>query len=176
MSLEHYLTGSSQAHHHHHDNQQHDLYLGRSYTATHHYPGDRDGCEDPGAWRPPNHEKDMSRDAYTGNLPDQIERSSRFCNHESARRRNQNQHPPQAMAEEHRHSTGTRVTGRDDSLDEEKPKRLSWKQRVKHVTWAWFTLTMATGGIANVLHHGKTCYGAPHTSVLQYLLTLVDVY
>ena len=32
--------------------------------------------------------------------------------------------------------------------------RLSWKDRIKHVTWAYFTLTMATGGIANVLSAG----------------------
>ena len=36
------------------------------------------------------------------------------------------------------------------------PTNLTWKQRVKHVTWAWFTMTMATGGIANVLSSGKT--------------------
>ncbi|KAF5862794.1 hypothetical protein ETB97_011142 [Aspergillus alliaceus] len=29
---------------------------------------------------------------------------------------------------------------------------LSWKQRIRHFTWAYFTLTMATGGIANVLY------------------------
>ena len=27
------------------------------------------------------------------------------------------------------------------------PKSLTWKQRIKHVSWAYFTLTMATGGI-----------------------------
>lgn len=40
--------------------------------------------------------------------------------------------------------------------EDEKPKYLSWKQRLKHVTWAWFTLTMATGGIANVLYSGMS--------------------
>jgi hypothetical protein len=41
-----------------------------------------------------------------------------------------------------------------DELPFEPPKNLSWKQRIKHVTWAYFTVTMATGGIANVLSTG----------------------
>ncbi|KAJ5128469.1 hypothetical protein N7526_006635 [Penicillium atrosanguineum] len=32
------------------------------------------------------------------------------------------------------------------------PSRLSWKKRIRHITWAYFTLTMATGGLANVLY------------------------
>ncbi|KAJ5832614.1 hypothetical protein N7474_000925 [Penicillium riverlandense] len=32
------------------------------------------------------------------------------------------------------------------------PSKLSWKKRFRHVTWAYFTLTMATGGLANVLY------------------------
>jgi hypothetical protein len=38
-----------------------------------------------------------------------------------------------------------------EGLPFEPPTKLSWKQRIKHVTWAYFTVTMATGGIANVL-------------------------
>jgi hypothetical protein len=33
---------------------------------------------------------------------------------------------------------------------------LPWRERVKHTTWAYFTLTMATGGLANVLHTGMS--------------------
>ena len=33
--------------------------------------------------------------------------------------------------------------------------KLGWKKRIRHVTWAYFTLTMATGGLANVLYEGK---------------------
>ena len=31
---------------------------------------------------------------------------------------------------------------------------ISWRHRIKHFTWTYFTLTMATGGIANVLYTG----------------------
>ncbi|KIW08023.1 uncharacterized protein PV09_00968 [Verruconis gallopava] len=36
------------------------------------------------------------------------------------------------------------------------PAKLSFKERMRHFTWTWFTMTMATGGIANVL------YSIPH--------------
>jgi hypothetical protein len=38
-----------------------------------------------------------------------------------------------------------------EGLPFEPPTKLNWKQRIKHVTWAYFTVTMATGGIANVI-------------------------
>ncbi|KAF2444739.1 hypothetical protein P171DRAFT_360266 [Karstenula rhodostoma CBS 690.94] len=31
-------------------------------------------------------------------------------------------------------------------------QRLSWRERIRHFTWTWFCMTMATGGIANVLY------------------------
>lgn len=42
----------------------------------------------------------------------------------------------------------------NESLDAEK---LAWKERIRHYTWTFFTMTMATGGIANVLYAGKSC-------------------
>lgn len=31
---------------------------------------------------------------------------------------------------------------------------LHWRERIRHFTWTFFTMTMATGGIANVLYAG----------------------
>lgn len=42
---------------------------------------------------------------------------------------------------------------------------LGWKGRIRHITWAYFTLTMATGGLANVLYEGNDSTiwrGFPH--------------
>ena len=37
-------------------------------------------------------------------------------------------------------------------------EKLQWNERIRHFTWSWFTLTMSTGGIANVLYNGR-CRG-----------------
>ena len=33
--------------------------------------------------------------------------------------------------------------------------KLHWRERIRHYTWTFFTATMATGGISNVLYTGK---------------------
>lgn len=35
-------------------------------------------------------------------------------------------------------------------------EKLYWRERIRHFTWTFFTMTMATGGIANVLHNGMS--------------------
>lgn len=42
-------------------------------------------------------------------------------------------------------------------LSEDWPLKLSWKERIRHLTWGFFTLTMATGGLANALYAGQLC-------------------
>lgn len=40
------------------------------------------------------------------------------------------------------------------SLGQSILERLEWRERIRHYTWTFFTMTMATGGIANVLYSG----------------------
>ena len=35
-------------------------------------------------------------------------------------------------------------------------EKLQWRERIRHYTWTFFTMTMATGGIANVLYEGTS--------------------
>lgn len=37
----------------------------------------------------------------------------------------------------------------------DKLETLEWRERIRHFTWTFFTMTMATGGIANLLYAGK---------------------
>ena len=43
-------------------------------------------------------------------------------------------------------------------------EKLAWKERLRHFTWTFFTITMATGGIANVLYAGRLCDGGSTAS------------
>lgn len=43
--------------------------------------------------------------------------------------------------------------------------KLHWRERIRHYTWTYFTMTMATGGIANVLHTGKSNLQGPRNQL-----------
>lgn len=52
-------------------------------------------------------------------------------------------------------------------------KHLGFRERVRHFTWTWFTMTMATGGIANVLHTGMLLAVADERTMLTCFLSAV---
>ena len=46
----------------------------------------------------------------------------------------------------------TTSKGNEDATLTRRHTKLPWRERIRHFTWTWFCLTMATGGIANVLY------------------------
>jgi hypothetical protein len=45
--------------------------------------------------------------------------------------------------------------GRDDPGEVNTKTKIGFRGRIRHFTWTWFTMTMATGGISNVLYTGE---------------------
>lgn len=58
--------------------------------------------------------------------------------------------PHRPPARGYGHTANTSVV----SLGERLLEKLHWRERIRHYTWTFFTMTMATGGIANVLYEG----------------------
>ncbi|RMZ75480.1 hypothetical protein DV738_g5458, partial [Chaetothyriales sp. CBS 135597] len=56
------------------------------------------------------------------------------------------------------------------------PTKLPFRMRIRHVTWAWFTLTMATGGIANVLYQVPLRFGGLRIIGLVFFLLNIAFY
>jgi hypothetical protein len=50
--------------------------------------------------------------------------------------------------------------GHHEPMETSRADRLRLRDRIRHFTWTWFTMTMATGGIANVLYAGKSANGS----------------
>ena len=60
--------------------------------------------------------------------------------------------PPQSANGVLGHHSATVSTA---SLSERLLERLFWRERIRHFTWTFFAITMATGGIANVIYTGE---------------------
>ena len=56
----------------------------------------------------------------------------------------------------------------DEEDGEKGRRRVGFRDRVGCYTWTWFTMTMATGGIANVLHSSKYSPIYRHNSFLMH--------
>jgi hypothetical protein len=67
----------------------------------------------------------------------------------------------------------SRLRDHQESGDEKvQSRKVGIRDRVGCYTWTWFAMTMATGGIANVLH-GSKLINVPHCcSCLMYFSTL----
>ncbi len=56
--------------------------------------------------------------------------------------------PPSEISGKHHNQSSLNVSQRI-------VEKLRWRERIRHFTWTFFTITMATGGIANVIYSGN---------------------
>lgn len=63
--------------------------------------------------------------------------------------------PKKTTGEGDEHGRGMAENQKDEMQENEPPVgKIGFRRRIRHFTWTWFTMTMATGGIANVLYTG----------------------
>lgn len=84
-----------------------------------------------------------------------------YCEKQSHGRKNQ------VKRGAHEQGAGDRGVLQGAEKESDERQRLSWRERIRHFTWTWFCMTMATGGIANVLYTGS--YTSPLTHNLQLI-------
>lgn len=77
-------------------------------------------------------------------------------------------------------STGAGPSAGFEQQDDDTPSgapevvtNLSIRQRLKHVTWAWFTLVMATGGVASTLRAGRQ---APSIKIVSHCSSSIPLH
>ncbi|KAL6244415.1 hypothetical protein RBB50_008657 [Rhinocladiella similis] len=152
----------------------HGYVMQRTLIGLHHRPGDEDGCVDISArpsqghegWRTPT-----SEDTDLPPLHSQLIRD--YSQYGAVAYRENTGRSGRDKDNDNDNDRKTNSHNEDDD-EAEKPKNLSWKQRMQHVTWAWFTLTMATGGIANVLHDVPYRFRGLYTiGLIFFLLNIV---
>jgi hypothetical protein len=76
-----------------------------------------------------------------------------------------NESHPNGIAEKSTGEENDGDNGVGEDSEEKAKENLSFRERIRHFTWTWFTMTMATGGIANVLYTGT-----PQTSLLSKIV------
>ncbi|TID25279.1 voltage-dependent anion channel-domain-containing protein [Venturia nashicola] len=54
-------------------------------------------------------------------------------------------------------------------------RKIGWRERIKHFTWTWFTMTMATGGIANVIDSIPERFRFPHLYALGAIFFILNM-
>lgn len=80
-------------------------------------------------------------------------------------------HPPRSAGVSERTLMDSRAPS-EYSL--EKPRKLSLRERLCHFTWAWYTLTMSTGGLALlIINQPNTFRGLREIGLAVYILNLV---
>lgn len=167
-----------QYHYRHRHPHQHDSMMRRPQPQplAQHYHGDPDGCFDPGMRTSFRREEGWVRPGATASedfeyhahrsvsMDDTLLAMATHDQSGERRAADPRSRPPAPEIVDGRRSrrgdeadkTGAMAGDDDDDFwQDDKPKHLSWKQRMQHVTWAWFTVTMATGGIASVINNGR---------------------
>ena len=127
----------------------------------HHTPKDGDTTSRRGVLPVPKHMLSPGQDGYrTPTIEDFEMHSCRptplFRDVESSKNNLHFQMPQLSPGHAHRHSLN--LSNGNTALNI--LEKLHWRERIRHFTWTFFTLTMATGGIANVLYEGIMDSGA----------------
>ena len=106
----------------------------------------------------PNHMIQPGQDGYRTPTGEDYDYANRQSNNEKVKERQSNNNSrtrlPIALSDVSGHQSATNSSA---SLGERLLERLHWRERIRHFTWTFFTMTMATGGIANVLYNGTPC-------------------
>jgi len=100
----------------------------------------------------PSHRSASGREGYRTPTIDDDERHARGIQPEH----DGNGPFPRASTHTRLHSQcNSPLDGTNNEHSHSRTETVMWKERVRQFTWTFFTMTMATGGVASVLHTGS---------------------